>query len=60
MPINKRGGKGYSKNPRARKEDLFKTRYNMTRKEWASFKKSNPKEAHELRLKVVAKLQRSK
>lgn len=35
-------------NERARKS--FLARYDMTRSEWADFKKKSPKEAHELRM----------
>lgn len=38
------------RNERAKKS--FETRYNMTRSEWADYKKKSPNEAHELRMKV--------
>jgi hypothetical protein len=44
------GKKKPQRNERANKS--FQARYGMTRSEWATYKKTNPKEAHELRMKV--------
>ena len=38
------------RNERARKS--FETRYNMIRSEFRELRKNNPKEAHELRMRV--------
>ena len=54
MPTNKRGGKGYSKSPRVRKNDSFQVRYGMTRSEWTKFKKTSTKE------EVVLKREKAK
>ena len=41
-----------------RKKDSHQSRYGMTAHEWSEFKKSNPKEAHEVREKALVKLNR--
>lgn len=46
---------GYHKHLRSnnqRKKASFEKRYGMNAKEWSKFKKENPKEAHELYMKV--------
>ena len=48
------GKKTTAHNERA--NNSFKSRYGMTRSEWAKYKKTNPKEAHELRLQVQDKM----
>lgn len=54
MNTNKQGGKGYTKNPRARKLDGFLQRYGMEMKEWVKWKKEHTKE------EVVAKRARAR
>ena len=36
---------------RERAKKSFTSRYGMTRSEWTTYKKTNPKEAHELRIR---------
>jgi len=49
---NKRGGRGYTKNPRARKLERFGKKYGMTMSEWAKLKKKDPEEVKKIRLKI--------
>lgn len=55
MPINKRGGKGYSKNPRARKLERFKAKYGVEMNEWAKLKKNDPEKAKAIKERIKNK-----